>query len=198
MERREHGLIPAVMLERTLHGENDYRAADEYITRLRTEWPNEIIDHSSFRVSWVTVRGAHKGRCMAKAILCGPDQVEKMQEWFRGLPTEVRASEFPVTYGARFTAIDHSTKEGERLLLEGICRQQAFGSKITYVKLLGLSKVDPFVFEPNMALLKGFPTSTPNTKTMVQLMMGATTISHDVGEVKSPVTKILVDSHPAV
>lgn len=67
MECHEHGLIPAVVLEKTLHWEDDYSLG-------------LIVSYLSFRfrISWVTVRCRNE-RCMAKAVMCNPEYVPTIQ-----------------------------------------------------------------------------------------------------------------------
>ena len=71
---------------------------------------------------------------MAKAVLCDPDKLGEVQRWFSALPNNVSVEDFPVTHGIRMAVIDHATKDNKKTLLEGIRRQQAHGSLLTFAR----------------------------------------------------------------
>ena len=196
MECREHGLVPAVLIEGTLRQEDDFIAAAEYHHRLMKAWPREVIEFASFRVSWVTVR-CRGSKCMTKAIMCKPERRSTIHSLFEALGTYVSQSEYPVTHGARFTKIDVKREDTKDRLEEAIGRQRRCGDLMICTKIMGISNVDPFTFVPGQALLSGFESGGPNTQSIVQMMLAAKT-EVEGKATASPVEKVVIDRHQGV
>ena len=119
-----------------------------------------------FRVSLVTIE-CGKSKYLSKAIICKPDQQERFQQFFQGLSQAVSKNEFPVTHGSCSTPIDFTSSTRRDGLKERIQRHQRYRRQMIYTRITGLSKVDPFIFAPQIPLLDDREPTAPNIPKIV-------------------------------
>ncbi len=189
MERLPLGLVPCIMLERSLLRDHDDKIEHELHDRAKAS----SLDIPRFAVAWITIgTSAKTTQVMIKCILASPtdhQRVSKLWTTFQGGTDE----QYPTTFDYRPLVIPHPrTPAFDQELNQTIARHLTYIKSLTHTILLGLPSLDPFTHIPNVTLLSGLPDGQ-NKLTMAHLLCHGVVDMKDGLQLHSTVGRISID-----
>ncbi len=189
MERRPIGLVPCLMLERSLLRDSDDRNKQELLHRARTH----SLDTPPFEIEWITIgTTARPTHIMIKCVLAAPTDHQRITKLWSTLQTGSDEL-YPTTFDYQPLVIPNPrTSAFDQELNQAISRHLSYIKSVTQTILLGLSAIDLFTFIPKVTLLSGFP-DDQNKHTIAHLLRHGIIDTTD-SCLTSPVERITTDA----
>ena len=189
MERRPIGMIPCIMLERSLLRDNDERIKHELLGRAQAQ----SLDIPSFSIEWITIgTTARPTQLMIKCVLGAQTDHHRISTLWKVLQPGVDDL-YPTTFDYRPLIIPTSrTPAFDQELNQSIARHLTYIKSLTHTILLGLPKIDIFTYIPKVTLLSGFPDGQNNHSIAHLLRHGVVDMTNS--RLASPVARITADA----
>lgn len=186
MERFPQGLVPCVMLERSMLRDSELLITQEI--RERALDRNLLLPH--FSVEWITLGPTTAAtRTMIKCIFAAPSDRQYIIK-ICGMFTLGTDEQYPVTFDYRPLVLPHPrTAAFDQELNQALMRHTSYAQSLTTVVLHGLPNVDPFSYIPRTSLLSGLPEGK-NNFTMTYLLRHGGLRSATGTVANSPVERI--------
>lgn len=189
MERLPLGLIPCIMLERSLIKDPD----EEIKTELLLRATSEVGDIPIFEVEWITMGTTSKNTTiMIKCILATPTDYPRIIKLW-GKHKSVSDKQFPTTYDYRPLALPHPrTSAFDQEINQAIARHISYLQSMTHTVIYRLPSINPHEITPTATLMSGLPLG-PNQLPMTYLLRHGTLELPDGTLLPSPVSRVNMD-----
>ena len=166
MERLHNGLIPCIMLERSLVRDRD----DDIKAELSAQACFDSTDAPYFEVEWITVgTTSRSAQIMIKCILATPSDYPRIITlWSK---SKILTDQlYPTTSDYRPLILPHPrTSAFDQELNQAIARHCSYLQSLTHTVLVRLPPTNPNVFAPVATLMSDMPPG-PNQFPMTYLL----------------------------
>ncbi len=189
MERRPIGLVPCIMLERSLLRDNDDRIKQELINRAQ----KQLLDIPDFAIEWITIgTSGTPAQTMIKCVLAAPTDHQLISKLWTVLQSGANEI-YPTTSDYRPLVIPYPrTPAFDQEINQAIARHLTYVKSLTHTILLGLQTIDLFTYIPKVTLLAGFPDGQ-NNHTIAHLLRHGV-LDTTGSRLASPVKRITTDA----
>jgi len=189
MERLHNGLIPCIMLERSLIRDRD----EDIKAELSARACFDTMDAPCFEIEWITIGTTSKSaQIMIKCVLAAPsDHPRVINLWTKN--KTLSDQQYPTTSEYRLLILPHPrTPAFDQELNQAIARHCSYLQALTHTVLVRLPPTNPNEITPAATLMSGMPPG-PNRFTMTYLLRHGLLELQDGTTLASPVVRVNTD-----